>query len=139
MHHLAYLKSLLNHKYFVVLEGHRLGLSWWQLLWHDWSKFLPDEWFSGVVYHRDGTSHIDALKKHHQRNRHHPQYWVRGDTVSPMPERFYLEMIADWRAMGRVKGTSTIEWYRAYGVKFPFHPETRAKVENILFEAVKPQ
>lgn len=48
-----------------------------------------------------------------------------------MPERYRLEMLADWNAVGRVKGGSTAAWYLAYGYKFPFNPETRAWDEEV--------
>lgn len=52
--HLQYMKYVLRHKWFVLLEGLKIGpgrwyrwLYWaWILIWHDWDKFMPDEWFA---------------------------------------------------------------------------------------------
>lgn len=94
--HLAYLKYVLRHKWFVFVAGTRLGIPWLALL-HDNSKFLPDEWrwYARHFYAPDGTKQtwqgkdgffVDAdhdtkfdraWLKHIRRNRHHPQHWVR--------------------------------------------------------------
>lgn len=48
-----YLKYILRHKWFVFKAGLKLGVNPIQLILHDWSKFLPDEfiayaeWFNG--------------------------------------------------------------------------------------------
>ena len=38
-----YFVLILKHKWFVFLEGRRLGVSMWRLMIHDWTKFLPSE------------------------------------------------------------------------------------------------
>ena len=130
--HLAYLRSLLYHKWLVLVEGRKLGVPLFQLLVHDWSKFLPDEWRAGVAFRRYGEVSGSVLQKHYSRNRHHPQYWVRDGDILPMPEAFCLEMLADWKAVGRSKGSDTLQWYSSYGCKLPFHQDTRAWVEKKL-------
>lgn len=47
---LAYLRYVLRHKRFVFEEGRRLGVPLWNLVWHDWTKFLPSEWTPYVDY-----------------------------------------------------------------------------------------
>ena len=53
MKYWRYLKYVFRHKLFVFQEGIKLGVPLWQLVIHDWSKFLPDEflpyaeWFYG--------------------------------------------------------------------------------------------
>ena len=130
--HFAYLQDLLRHKWWVIVEGRKLGLPLGQLIVHDLSKFLPDEWLAGVAFRRSGRTDTAALKKHYRRNPHHPQHWLRGGCALPMPERFRLEMLADWRAVGRTKPGTTEAWYAAYGHTLPFHPETRAWAEHNL-------
>lgn len=49
MKHLKYLRYLVRHKWFVALACFRLGL-YWRGIKHDWSKFLPSEWFPYVEY-----------------------------------------------------------------------------------------
>ena len=135
MNHLAYLQDLLRHKWFVLIEGRKLGLPWYQLIVHDLSKFLPDEWRAGVAFRRSGRVDAATLQKHYRRNPHHPQHWLKNGYALPMPERFRLEMLADWRSGGRTKPGTTAAWYAAYGHTFPFHPETRAWVECTLGSA----
>lgn len=73
------------------------------------------------------------LEKHHQRNRHHPQWWVHEGVIAPMAENFRREMLADWGAVGRVKGNDIAQWYRTKGMHYPFHEETRAWLEQHIF------
>ena len=101
MNHLAYLQDLLRHKWFILIEGRKLGLPWYQLIVHDLSKFLPDEWRAGVAFRRTRRADAATLQKHYRRNRHHPQHWLKNGYALPMPERFRLEMLADWRSGGR--------------------------------------
>lgn len=42
--HFKYLKYLVRHKWYVAKACFRHGL-YWRGLKHDWSKFLPSEWF----------------------------------------------------------------------------------------------
>lgn len=49
------LKSLLLHKWYVLLAGRIIGVSLWRLIIHDWSKFSPTEFFRYARYkYRDG-------------------------------------------------------------------------------------
>lgn len=97
-----YLKYLTRHRWFVMLACFREGL-YWQGLIHDWSKFLPGEFFpyawyfygaklpSVYEFHGDGRNHIldsgmyrervkadfdEAWLRHQNRNPHHWQFWV---------------------------------------------------------------
>jgi hypothetical protein len=44
--HLKYLRYLARHKYFVYKAGRIIGTPLFRLLVHDWSKFMPQEWYS---------------------------------------------------------------------------------------------
>lgn len=133
-HHATYLKRLLRHKGLVLEEGRKLGVPLLRLLLHDWSKFMPDEWRAGVAFYHKGTGNDEALRRHYARNRHYPQWWMRGAETLPMPDVFRLEMLADWRAMARERGNDTADWYAKRGHTFPFHPDTRKWVEDMLFD-----
>jgi len=51
----------------------------------------------------------------------------------PMPERYILEMVADWRGAGRAYGKNdTIAWYLNHHDNQIMHPDTRARVEHLL-------
>src|SRR5436190_17785335 len=120
--HLAYLRYVLRHKWYVFLACARYGL-WWRGIKHDWSKFLPCEWSAYVrsFYNTDGSKKdwkartevekdaFDAAWNHHQKvNDHHWQFWLLvTDSDEPrqrpllMPERCVKEMIADWVGAGK--------------------------------------
>lgn len=111
--HWLYLKYLLRHKYFVFLAGLATGAPLWRLLVHDWSKFLPAEWFPYVEYfygskYEDSKTYNDIADAkqvrqeafdrawlHHQRmNPHHWQYWVLMDD-NPKHSRFVIQSYGD--------------------------------------------
>lgn len=140
-HHLRYLAGFVRHKRWVWAEGRALGVPPWNLVVHDLSKLLPDEWLPSVR-HAYGRSELSpagmaasrrALDRHHRRNRHHPEAWLRHGEPLPMPDVYRREMLADWRAAGRRhEGMSTRGWYLANRHRLPLHPETRAWVEREL-------
>lgn len=102
--HLRYLIYLLRHKWFVALACVRLGIPH-AAIQHDWSKFLPSEWFPYVENFygaRKQTEALDAIGEfgcaelapfgyfvgdrfavawnyHQKRNPHHWQYWLKTD------------------------------------------------------------
>lgn len=146
--HLAYLKYVLRHKWFVFKASNKLGGSVARAIFHDFSKFLPSEWmaYSFTFYNSDGTSrYIEsewftrAWQAHQRRNSHHWQYWLitwdRGDT-EPIQMDFYatLEMLADWFGAGRaITGKWEVwDWYEKNKDIIKLHPATRGMVEHIL-------
>lgn len=104
MHHLKYLRYLVRHKWFVLVAGLRYGATFWRLLIHDWSKFLPSEWvpYAQNFYwtqeqksaetmdaigryglcemapwgHFVGDRFASAWNLHQKRNKHHWQFWL---------------------------------------------------------------
>jgi len=147
--HIAYLKYILRHKYFVFVAGRRIGgVSLWRLLIHDWSKFLPSEWvsYAYTFYNPDGTTRyiesedfLRAWNAHQKRNKHHWQYWylVSDNGMREplrMPHKYAREMIADWMGAGRaIHGHWDItEWYSKNFYSQELHPATRSLVESIL-------
>lgn len=129
--HWKYLVYLVRHKWFVLIAGLRIGAPLWRLLIHDWSKFLPSEWFPYVSYfYRDNSGEgLEAIGEyglvemapygffaedrfniawnlHQKRNKHHWQFWVLqqdcGDRFPlPIPNHYIREMVADWAGAGR--------------------------------------
>lgn len=150
--HARYLRYLLRHKWYVFVAGRTIGVSFWRLLIHDWSKFLPSEWRPYVAYFYgpkpdknepdDGAHRIpfDRAWLHHQHlNPHHWQHWIlRSDDGAvyalEMPRRFALEMVADWSGAGRaITGKWEVRsWYENNKNKMILHRETRALVEEVL-------
>lgn len=154
--HWQYLKYVLKHKWYTFLECCKLGVPWLGII-HDWSKFLPSEWFACVNYfhgpqaipRRDVTGYYKptdtgdlafdfARFLHDKRNRHSWQWWTlpndkNGIEVFPIPDKYRREMLADWRGAGRAQGTpNTASWYCANSEKMQLHPETRAWIEERL-------
>lgn len=152
--HWRYLVYLLRHKWFVLVAGVKIGAPLWRLIIHDWSKFLPSEWFPYVEYfYGDWTKRAEKLEsdtliyeafnvawlKHQHRNAHHWQHWVlRQDSGNieylevPLPT--VREMVADWSGAGRaITGKWDVtSWYLKMHLSILLHPQTRKEVESIL-------
>ena len=113
------LKYLVVHKYYVYRAGRLLGLSRKQLLAHDLSKLLPDEflayarYFHSVKLTKKQTKSAEwkfkqAWKLHVERNAHHAEYWTRqGRRGQDMPDKYIREMVADWYGAGMALGQGT--------------------------------
>jgi hypothetical protein len=151
--HLRYLSYVIRHKTFVLLAGLATRAPLWRLIIHDYSKFLPSEWFPyvhsfyGNWKWRDRPETVarafDIAWNHHQkRNKHHWQYWVLiNDSDDPklrplrMPEDYIREMVADWMGAGRAitgKWGGVSDWYAKNRDKIILHENTRAKVESLI-------
>ncbi len=129
MKHLKYLRYIIRHKWFVALACFREGL-WWRGIKHDWSKFLPSEWFpyaeffygtrytsdqkrqcfnvTGSLLPTEESMEADFNKAwlmHQHRNSHHWQHHVlRNDDgttqLLEMPRNDVIEMLCDWEGAG---------------------------------------
>jgi len=148
--HWQYIRYLIRHKWFVLVAGLKVRAPLWRLIIHDWSKFLPSEWFAYVDYfYREEETISDdqfvderfnmAWLYHQNRNKHHWQYWVMqkedgGLAVLPMPEKYVREMVADWASAGRaINGHWDVaQWYRKNRDRIKIHSETRMEVEQLL-------
>ena len=157
--HKQYARYVARHKWFVFQAGRTLRVHVWRLIWHDWTKFLPREWFPytkffyGPHMNREKAAELDydfpcpddielafeqAWNHHQHKNDHHWQFWVRigddgSELVLPMPDNARREMLADWRGAGRALGKpDTAAWYKANQDKMKLHEETRAWIEKQL-------
>ncbi len=100
--HWLYLRYVLRHKYFVFVAGRKLDVPLHRLILHDWTKFLPREWFPYTEYfYGEKVAHptkqiiadegftplmivppevadaFDVAWNYHQkRNDHHWQFWL---------------------------------------------------------------
>ena len=131
-----------KHKWYVTVECWKMGL-YWQGLVHDWSKFLPREWFAYTNYWY-GEKTPENEKKfdkawfwHVKLNRHHWQWWVLPDRygtfrVVRMPVKYAMEMAADWIGAARAQGNDVKIWYKEHYGKIVLHPETRILVEALM-------
>ena len=89
---------------------------YWQGLTHDLSKYSPVEFWNGVKYFTGTASpHVgerqekgfsEAWVHHHNRNKHHAEYWQdirNGKHCSiPMPEKYLYEMVCDRVAASKI-------------------------------------
>ena len=149
-----YLLYVLKHKWYVYQAGKVLAVPFWRLLIHDLSKFGADEWFPYVDYFYGGGKEsgspykkavFEVAWQHHWRNnKHHPEYWAKGKTLSqasvPMPLDYVREMVADWYGAGKTQGsTDCWTWYLQNWHNYPIQHNSRLTVEACLttLEAVK--
>lgn len=133
-----YFLSILKHKRRVLKACWQEGL-YWQGVTHDLSKFLPDEFFSSILFF-EGAELTDAqrdraqrgLLKHYHRNPHHPEHWLlKPGKALPLPRRYLLELLCDWRAFS-TDDEAVRAWYSENKDGFTFHPDTRADLETLL-------
>lgn len=158
--HWNYFVYVLRHKWHVFRGCLALGVPIHQAIIHDWVKFLPVEFFPYVrqFYHPDGSKRqvrdasgaYDPNKQavdfqrawlHHQREPHHWQAWISvgdGGNLSPLPipQRFVLEMVADWYGAGMaIAGTRDVEkWYLTNKDKIVLEDGTRDRVEKAVMQ-----
>lgn len=136
---MRYLLILLRHKWYVLVEGRRLGgIPLWRLLAHDISKHFLVEFRAYEKRFVHGNCPQEewdmAWLKHQHRNSHHWQHWVmKGIKPLPMPEACVREMVADWLAASRYKGGVGIrEWLAVEYRKMILHDLTIARLEKVL-------
>jgi len=163
MKHWNYLKYVIRHKWFVFLAGVKIGAPVWRLIIHDWSKFLPSEWFPyaekfyGKKVDKNEPNDFkywlargpvdaefdQAWNLHQKRNKHHWQYWLlTNDSSDPkhkpmqMPRKYMLEMVADWMGTGRaITGKWECgKWYDQNRGNIMLQEYTRLSVDHILYK-----
>jgi len=128
----------------VAVAAWRLGgIPWHRILFHDFSKFHPKEFF-GYANNFFGDRSQKFLWKlawlHHQNhNDHHWGYWVnRGyyevNELIDMPEVSIREMVADWQAAQRTYTGhwDSQEWLEKNLDNIPLSVPTRITLERIL-------
>lgn len=158
-----YLRYLFIHKWWVFYYCCKQGIPFRGLI-HDWSKFLPSEFFpymrlfygnypSISEVHGDRRNFVSRYKEdvevdadkswllHQRRNKHHWQYWVLTEDsgkVIPieMPDKYLKEMVCDWKGAGMaINGKDdTMKWYEKNKEFMNLHPLTQLKVELLLID-----
>lgn len=141
---MTYFRYLIWHKALVYKHGRKLGVPIFQLLIHDWSKFTPTEfvpYMNKFIRHLSDDGSVRAYHKaflHHvHRNPHHWEHWVvpskyDGNVAVEMPEKYVLEMIADWNAMAEIYDMGQSEWYINHYEDVILHSATRKRVDDLL-------
>jgi hypothetical protein len=73
---------------------------------------------------------------HHQhKNKHHWEYWViepKTNEAFPMPEKYIIEMVCDWRSFSRKWGRRVKESTLDLTDKIVIHPDTKRALETIM-------
>lgn len=152
------LSSLLLHKWYVFLAGWMIGVPFWRLAIHDWSKFMPTEFFRYARYkYGNGSKEEWAIGwlHHLHYEAHHPEHWIilwNGNpdfyseiggkdiakyvSIWPMPEIFVREMIADMHGTSRqmIGSWDISKWLNKNGPKIHFHNETITLINKIMKE-----
>jgi len=149
--YIDYTKRLLEHKYYVYKAGKIVGnIPTLRLIFHDWTKFLPVEFFPYAVYpfgdreKQTGKVQYDFDKAwgHHQKNNpHHWQYWILindedGTYCLDMPKTYIYEMVADWMGASKAYTGSwdMTDWLKKNIYKIQLSPNTRLQLNDILAE-----
>lgn len=147
----GHLGTVQKHRKMVCKLCFKCGL-YWQGLTHDLSKYSPTEFWLGVKYftgtasphvgERKEKGYSDAWIHHHNRNKHHSEYWVDikdgKSTPTKMPLKYLAEMICDRVAASMIylgdKYTDDAPWeyYLSHLEENQFHPDTQADLGMFL-------
>ena len=161
MKYIKYLKYLIVHRWYVMVECFKRGLFWRGLV-HDISKFRLDELIPYANYFystnpRDKTGYYKptntgndafdfAWLLHQKRNRHHWQWWILpedngGEIVLEIKYPYNIEMICDWVGAGKAQGhhspkndpyQETRKWWSNNKDKMRFHRNTLLFIESTI-------
>ncbi|MGO4273894.1 DUF5662 family protein [Paenibacillus sp. TAF58] len=142
-----YFLYILDHKLNVLIEYWKEGL-YLQGIIHDMSKFSPIEFFpyARKFYSKHQDENIELKWKnawlHHQNcNKHHWEHWIVNKHTKealPMPKKYLIEMVCDWRSFSRkwgrkVKETNLVE-RMITSDKIILHLKTREELEKFIKE-----
>lgn len=139
----SYFLYIIEHKLNVLIECWHEGL-YIQGIIHDWSKFTPQEFFpyARKFYLKQNNNEInrkwDKAWQHHQKyNKHHWEHWVVDEQTKeslPMPKKYMIEMVCDWRSFSRKWGRKVKKSYLLERMldsnDVILHPETRKELEE---------
>lgn len=148
---LQHFKTITKHKITVGKLCFRIGL-YKQGLLHDFSKYAPSEFMTGVHYYqgtmspnsaeRNAIGYSTAWLHHKGRNKHHWEYWVdftrSGLKPAKMPTKYVLEMFCDRVAASMVyrgkdyDDSYPLQYYESGKHSYIMHPQTRALLEELL-------
>lgn len=147
----GHLRTVRKHRKMVRKLCFKCGL-YWQGLTHDLSKYSHTEFWNGVKYftgtasphvgERKEKGYSDAWLHHHNRNKHHAEYWVDivgGKSVPVyMPFKYLAEMICDRVAASMIylgdkyTDAAPLDYYLAHMDENQFDEATRATLEIAL-------
>lgn len=145
--------TITKHRHKVIYHCFRAGIPF-QGLFHDLSKYSPQEFWVGVKYYqgyrspnegeRDDYGYSKAWMHHKGRNKHHFEYWtdynLETKMLSPikMPIRYVIEMFCDRVAASKTylkekyTDQSPLSYFENGKKRRVLHPETSDLLESML-------
>lgn len=147
----GHLRTVHKHRKMVRKLCFKCGM-YWQGLTHDLSKYSHTEFWNGVKYftgtasphvgERKAKGYSDAWLHHHNKNKHHAEYWVDivdgKPTPVKMPFKYLAEMICDRVAASMIylgdkyTDAAPLDYYLAHMDENQFDEATRATLETAL-------
>lgn len=151
----GHLKTITKHKKLVMEGCFKVGL-YKQGLLHDMSKYMWQEFKTGVLYYqgtrspnaaeREVKGYSEAWLHHKGRNKHHYEFWTdvdihhreRGIVGVKMPAKYVAEMVMDRIAASKVykkeayTDSAPLEYYELTKKHITIHPETRRLLYKLL-------
>lgn len=153
MHIIEHFKTITRHRHQVIINCFKAGI-FFQGLRHDLSKYMPSEFFVGVIYYqgdrspnegeREAYGFSKAWMHHKGRNKHHFEYWTDYDPVtrrmSPveMPYNYIVEMFCDRVAASKIylrdkyTDDAPLQYFRKGKANRIIHPKTAVTLERLL-------
>lgn len=147
----GHLKTVHKHRKMVRKLCFKCGL-YWQGLTHDLSKYSHTEFWNGVKYftgtasphvgERKEKGYSDAWIHHHNKNKHHAEYWVdiKDGKSTPiyMPFKYFVEMVCDRVAASMIylgdkyTDSAPLDYYMSHRDENQFDTGTRMLLESVL-------
>ena len=150
---IRHFNTITKHRHKVIAHCFKAGIGF-QGLFHDLSKYSPQEFISGAKYYQGHRSpneeeravygYSKAWMHHKGRNRHHFEYWTdynpETKIMSPvkMPLNFVVEMFCDRVAASKIyngknyKDTDPLNYFMKAKARRVIHPDTSDTLENLL-------
>ncbi len=145
--------TITKHRHKVIEHCFMAGIGF-QGLFHDLSKYTPQEFITGIKYYRGYKSPNDVEREmngyskawmHHQgRNKHHFEYWrdynPKTHTIEPvaMPVKYIKEMFCDRVAASKIymgkdyTKTHPLEYFNRGKIRLLAHEDTVRILEEWL-------
>jgi hypothetical protein len=145
-----YFCYIINHKWNVFIECIKEGFII-HAITHDLSKFRPSEFIPYAKFFFKNNDEVESYNKlnkneeqfqkawflHQHRNKHHWNYWIsvskKTDIIPvPMPKKYVVQMICDWRGMARKFNDSAFDYYNKNKGEMILHKDTKGLIDFIL-------
>lgn len=146
-------KTITRHRHEVIKNCFRAGIGF-QGLFHDLSKYSPEEFIQGVRYYQGDRSPNERERElfgysrawlHHKgHNRHHYEYWTDYNPVTKrlegveMPPRYFVEMVCDRIAASKIYAgknytdSSPLEYFKRGKQRMLISEATYRELEKVL-------